>query len=884
MTMTRKRASGVLLICLAAILLPACGGSSSKGTPPPSGETIAVSSGNQQSADVGLAFSKPIVAQVTSGGSGVSGVSVTFTAPASASGASATFTGGKSTVTMTTDSSGNASATLTANETLGTYAVTATAPSVSGTASFSLMNTSLGSITATGGITQSTPISIVFPLPLVATIMENGVATKGVSVTFTAPTSGASGTFAGGSHTVSATTDANGNATVNLTANGISGPAYSVIATAPGFAGSAIFVMTNLAVTTVTIEATGGTPQTALANTAFAEPLQATITGGTQVSGIDVTFTAPGSGASGTFGNGQTTETDKTNATGVATSSTFKANGTFGSYSVAATAPNVSNTAIYSLTNNVSLAGATFYSFSLSGLEAVNSGPNFYALAGSVAVNSSGAVLAGEQDYNDGFGLTSPQPTGDNITGGTLTVSATTGQGTLTLDTNNASLGINGVETLGVQFVNAKHALIIQYDGTATSSGSMDFQTLPSTLGGGYAFTLSGVDPTNYDSIVYGGVLTLSASNFAQSGGTLSGVFDVDDFGASATPALGNTFSNATISSPDQFGRGMIVGTGIADTLNYYTIGPEAIRIIDVDNVAGIIGDSMIGAAFGQGSSTFTNTSLGTSVFGAQSSWYGNIFAAAGMFTTSSGTLSGTADDNEVQNGVQVQAASIGGSYSISETVDSTTYNGYGALTLTPGDLGDLSAFGIYMTDPNLNLSDPNNTSSGLGGALITDLDGFDLNGTGIVIPQTNTSTTSFTGNYAFGAQELNLNINGGEFDFVGQGSVSSLALNGTGLLSDPWSFFTSGTTDSSVTFSGTASSTQAGRYTLPLATSLTPSGSGTLFTAGVTLYQASGGELLWLETDSDSVFLSTVQQQGSLSGMPAVKKRDFMTAAKSAR
>ena len=61
-------------------------------------------------------------------------------------------------------------------------------------------------------------------------------------------------------------------------------------------------------------------------------------------------------------------------------------------------------------------------------------------------------------------------------------------------------------------------------------------------------------------------------------------------------------------------------------------------------------------------------------------------------------------------------------------------------------------SLGIYMTDPNLNLIDPNNTTSGLGGALVADLDSS-LNGTGVLIPQTDTATDSFAGNYAFGAQ-----------------------------------------------------------------------------------------------------------------------------------
>jgi hypothetical protein len=89
------------------------------------------------------------------------------------------------------------------------------------------------------------------------------------------------------------------------------------------------------------------------------------------------------------------------------------------------------------------------YAFYLSGLEAIGNqidGPNFYALAGSVTIDANGNVLGGEQDYNDGFGLTSPEPSGDTITGGKLTVNATTGQGKLTLITNNRNLGASGTE------------------------------------------------------------------------------------------------------------------------------------------------------------------------------------------------------------------------------------------------------------------------------------------------------------------------------------------------------------------------------------------------------------------------------------------------------
>ena len=216
-----------------------------------------------------------------------------------------------------------------------------------------------------------------------------------------------------------------------------------------------------------------------------------------------------------------------------------------------------------------------------------------------MTLDGNGNVLGGEQDYNDGAGLTSPQPSGDAILPGSaaLTVDPTTGQGTLTLTTNNTSLGLNGVETLGVQFVNTNHALIIQFDGSATSSGSMDTQTLANTLNdGNYAFTLSGVDP-GYQSIVFGGVFAIS-----NGGTTLAGTFDVDDAGATTTPILGTAFSG-TIAGPDTFGRGTITSITLpVPALNYYVVGPEAIRIIDVDTSTT---DSAVGSAFGQGNEHF---------------------------------------------------------------------------------------------------------------------------------------------------------------------------------------------------------------------------------------------------------------------------------------
>src|SRR5256886_9130964 len=79
------------------------------------------------------------------------------------------------------------------------------------------------------------------------------------------------------------------------------------------------------------ISATAGTPQSTAPNTAFGTQLQATVTeSGNPISGITVTFTAPGSGPSGTFPGSVTTANAVTNGSGVATGPVFTANGTVG--------------------------------------------------------------------------------------------------------------------------------------------------------------------------------------------------------------------------------------------------------------------------------------------------------------------------------------------------------------------------------------------------------------------------------------------------------------------------------------------------------------------------------------------------------------------------
>jgi hypothetical protein len=106
------------------------------------------------------------------------------------------------------------------------------------------------SITITGGNNQSTHPSQAFGNALTVQIKDaSGNAVKGVSVTFTAPASGASAVFSNSTNTITVTTDSSGNASSGaLSANGTVGTNYTVTAAATGGSSpSADFTLTNQA-------------------------------------------------------------------------------------------------------------------------------------------------------------------------------------------------------------------------------------------------------------------------------------------------------------------------------------------------------------------------------------------------------------------------------------------------------------------------------------------------------------------------------------------------------------------------------------------------------------------------------------------------------------
>jgi hypothetical protein len=521
----------------------------------------------------------------------------------------------------------------------------------------------------------------------------------------------------------------------------------------------------------------------------------------------------------------------------------------------------------------VATANFVFYA---AGEDEAQSGSG-YSIAGvvTIAQDGTGDVVGGEQDYNDApAGNTSPQPSGDMITGGSLVMAADgSGNAILTLTTSNTSLPNAGTEVFALAFANANHASIVEFDQTATSLGSFDLQTSTAMpVSSSFAFVAAGVDPS-FDASSDGGVFAVDAN------GVITGTVDRNDNG---TVTLGIAIPAATSLGPtDPLGRGTVGGSldGSGAVVNYYVVGPEVVRVIDVDTT-----DSAVGSAYGQGSAatTFSSASIGQSVFQIGNSY--DFYGAVGQFATSAevgaakpksntpireaactGTstclFTGVGDLNDLGHGDALLATPINGTYTIAT-------NGYGSMSFDSFDT--VATLGVYAVDPTLNILDPNNTSdtADSGGALIAEMDA-NLVGVGSIVPQTDVTVASFTGNYVLGAQGAT--DEGDEFDFVGTATVTpgatTSAFAGEGALSDPAdALATGGLVSSTATFTATATAdpANAGRYTLgPLtvASSATPPDFDTLTFTTVSAYQASGGQLFWLEVDEGSYFLGPLEQ-----------------------
>jgi adhesin/invasin len=174
---------------------------------------------------------------------------------------------------------------------------------------FTITGSTPAAINVSSGSPQFTTVGTAFDSLLVAKVTDShGNPVSGMTVTFTAPASGVSGTFASCSvahpnaYTCEVTTNASGLATAStFTANGTSG-AYSVNATVAGVSSPAVFSLINSANFTISGSAPALYPGTSQQlNLTFTNPNPSPITIAAGAVTIAVSTTQPGCSASVNF-------------------------------------------------------------------------------------------------------------------------------------------------------------------------------------------------------------------------------------------------------------------------------------------------------------------------------------------------------------------------------------------------------------------------------------------------------------------------------------------------------------------------------------------------------------------------------------------------------
>ena len=311
-----------------------------------------------QSATVNSDYARQLSVRVLdAGGNPVSGATVTFALGTAGGGgapgvssAGASFGDGSAQATATTDSDGIATSPhFTANGTIGSFTATATVANVPEPASFRLENLpGKGErLTTLGSPKRAATVERRYSHSLRVLVRDaNGSPEAGATVTFTLGAAGtgagagAGASFTGGTSTATATTGIHGIATSpSLTAGSVAGT-FTATATATTTTSTALFTLSNRAGKPATITAGIAAAEATQAGTRFVIALAVTVTDAlaNKVPGALVTFTAPASGASGSFATSThpRTVTLRTDSGGIAVAPPFIADTQPGGYVVIA--------------------------------------------------------------------------------------------------------------------------------------------------------------------------------------------------------------------------------------------------------------------------------------------------------------------------------------------------------------------------------------------------------------------------------------------------------------------------------------------------------------------------------------------------------------------
>ena len=495
----------------------------------------------------------------------------------------------------------------------------------------------------------------------------------------------------------------------------------------------------------------------------------------------------------------------------------------------AVAAPTINATTTVTITTKASLNSLLKgqYVLSLSGTDS-EATDNFYSLVGSFPADGEGNIGVGEEDLGDGYIYRGPV----SILGGSYQIGLD-GRGTMYLY-NNGNIGISCqdnpicsmnymnqgayVQTIALALVSSNHSQVIEFDASATSSGSLDLQN-PSDLtlesiSGGYSFVFSGVDFLQFPTLLpaaLGGI-------FAADGkGGFTGTEDFNDNGKFTSASFTGNYI-----SPDAFGRVSTANFGNS-TFVFYVVSSTDLKFIEAGDDPQF---SSGGSAYSQGTSlgngylsgdyVFTGAGFNGTGASAPPRAEGGVFHADGGGTLNSGVI----DINN--NGTVTGGAAFTGTYSIS--------SGRGAFTIT--ETAGVSKFEVYVTATE--------------GPLFLEIDSGSLSSGSGISQSSGITAGDFKGDYAANYTSNRSSAAGNEQDFVGQLDADGIsALTGNGDIN----LFNENednnqVADFSVTGTFTDSNNGNGRFTGMLSSTLTGPLQEVYFVTGA----AGGNTVLFVE------------------------------------
>ena len=681
-----------------------------------------LSSNTPQSTTVGTAFANPLNVNLIETAFNkplpVAGITISFTSPGALS------PGAVLPPIALTNASGAAQISAVANTKAGTYNVQANSTGITGT-TFLLTNTAdvANSIVANSGSGQAAVVNNYFENNLAATVTDKfGNPVQNSTVTFSLPSNGTAGIGLGQN---TAVTDVNGQVSIAIKANTKAG-AFTTTGSVAGVTIGANFDLTNIADIANAIAPTSGSGQIAVVDNNFANNLVVTVTDkfGNPINNSTVTFSVPGSGASGVI----TSNTATTNVNGIATIA-IKANTKAGVFTTTGSIAGVATGANFNLTN-IADAATTI-----------------------VAKTGSGQTAVVDNYFENNLTATVTDKFGNPVNNSTVTFSLPGSGASGIFGQNTAITDVNGVATIAIK-ANTKAGAFTTTGNVAGVATGANFNLTTIADVANAIFTTSGsgqtatVDRNFTNNLIatvtdkFGNPVNNSTVTFSLSGSGASGIFIQNSaitnangqasIGIKANTKAGTFTTTGTIANVAKEANFNLTNVADAASTIVATSGSDQTAVVDTNftnNLVATVSDKFANPVqnqtvilslpgTGAGAALIQNTAV-TDVNG-QISIPVKATRKVGSFTTQA-TIPGIATAANFDLNIIIdnatKAATTQGTQSSTTTVTDKSGNSGGVAAVAGGDTigssGTTTTTGGDLNTTSTNSATPTNSTSG---------------------------------------------------------------------------------------------------------------------------------------------------------------------------